>query len=135
MRQDGSRFMWHQPYQRCNTSVDIQKCAIKVIHSCRITCERNESARERRITLYKSDQQQQLHHDFLNLISDNGLEQLVKEPTRDENTKGLDLFLTNCPQLIARVEIVPGLSDHSIPFCEFNVSTQKKKQAPRKIPL
>ena len=31
----------------------------KAIHSCRITCKRSESARERRIALYKSDQQQQ----------------------------------------------------------------------------
>ena len=55
--------------QRCKhtTSVDIQKCAIKkekrkekkASHSCRITCERSESARVRRIVLYKSDQQQQ----------------------------------------------------------------------------
>ena len=30
----------------------------KDIHSCRITCEHSESARERRIALYKSDQQQ-----------------------------------------------------------------------------
>ena len=53
----GSRFLWHQPCQRCKytTSVDIQKHAIKTIHSCRITCERSESARERRIALYKSD--------------------------------------------------------------------------------
>ena len=29
------------------------------LHSCRITYERSESARERRIALYKSDQQQQ----------------------------------------------------------------------------
>ena len=28
----------------------------KAIHSCRITCERSESARERRLALYKSDQ-------------------------------------------------------------------------------
>ena len=37
------------------TSVDIQERAIKTIHSCRITCERSESALERRIALYKSD--------------------------------------------------------------------------------
>ena len=58
-RWDGSSFMWHQPCQRCKhtTSVDIQKRAIKlVMHSCRITCERSKSARERRIALYKSDQ-------------------------------------------------------------------------------
>ena len=33
----------------------------KAIHSCRITCECNESAREQRTALYKSDQQQQQH--------------------------------------------------------------------------
>ena len=57
---DGSSFMWRQPCPRCKytTSVDIQKRAIKkeAIHSCRITCERSESARERRIALYKSKQ-------------------------------------------------------------------------------
>ena len=53
----GSRFLWHQPCQRCKytTSVDIQKRAIKTIHSYRITCERSESAWEWRIALYKSD--------------------------------------------------------------------------------
>ena len=33
-----------------------KKRAIKAIHSRRITCEGSESARERRISLYKSDQ-------------------------------------------------------------------------------
>ena len=37
------------------TSVDIQNRTTKTIHSCRITCERSESARERRIALYQSD--------------------------------------------------------------------------------
>ena len=63
---DGNSFMWHQPCQRCKytTLVDIQKRAKKkkkkknAIHSCRITCERSGSARERRIALHKSDQQQ-----------------------------------------------------------------------------
>ena len=60
-RRDGSSFMWHQPCQRCKftSTVDIQKHAMKASHSCGITCERSGSARERRITLYKSDQQQQ----------------------------------------------------------------------------
>ena len=57
-RRDGSSFMWHQPCQRCKytTLVDIKKHAIKAIHSCSITCERGESALERRIALYKSGQ-------------------------------------------------------------------------------
>ena len=56
------QFMWHQPCQCCKytTLVDIQKRAIKkASHSCRITCEHSESAREWTIALYKSDQQQQ----------------------------------------------------------------------------
>ena len=52
----------HQPCPRCKytTSVDSQKCTTKkAICSCRITCEHSESARERRIVLYKSHWQQQ----------------------------------------------------------------------------
>ena len=60
-RWNGSSSTWHQPCQRCKytTSVDIQKRAIKTSHSCRITRECNEFVWERRIALYKSDQQQQ----------------------------------------------------------------------------
>ena len=71
-RRDGSSFMWHQPCQRCKytTWVDIQKCAIKkeAIHSCRITCERSECAPERRIVLYKSDQQLGLRETAINFL-------------------------------------------------------------------
>ncbi|KAI8500881.1 hypothetical protein Bbelb_216990 [Branchiostoma belcheri] len=67
------------------------------------------------------------------MLYDNGLEQLVKYPTRDDNT--LDLFLTNCPNQVPRVEVVPGLSDHCIPYCELTMGTMKKKQAQRLIPL
>ena len=67
LRRDGSSFMWHQPCQRCKytTSVYIQKRAVKkASHSCRITCERSESARERRIALFKSDRNHQLRIDI-----------------------------------------------------------------------
>ena len=74
-----------------------------------------------------------LHHDFHDLINGHGLEQLVREPTREDNT--LDLYLTNCPQLIPRTEVIPGLSDHNIPYCEFIVDTTKKKQAQYEVPV
>ena len=74
-----------------------------------------------------------LHHDFQDLINDHGLEQLVREPTREDNT--LNLYLTNCPQLIPRTEVIPGLSDHNIPYCEFIVDTTKKKQAQYEVPV
>ena len=62
MHRDSSSFMWHQPCQRCKytTSVDIQKHAIKKLVTCAKSCEHSESAREQKIVLYKSDQQQQL---------------------------------------------------------------------------
>ena len=48
LRRDGCSFMWHQPCQRCKytTSVDIQNTRYKASHSCRTSCERNESAQE-----------------------------------------------------------------------------------------
>ena len=67
-----------------------------------------------------------LHNDFHDLINDHDLEQLVWEPTREDNT--LDLYLTNCPQLIPRTEVIPGLSDHNIPYCEFIVNISKLDQ-------
>lgn len=73
-----------------------------------------------------------LHHNFINLLADHGLEQVVLEPTRGDNT--LDLFITNHPQLVPRVEVRQGLSDHDLVYCEFNIYPQKKKQQPRQIP-
>ena len=81
------------------------------------------------MTLKPRSSSPRLQHNFLSMVYDNGLEQLVKEPTMEENT--LDLFLTNCPQL----EVVPGISDHSIPYCEISTSARRKKQTQRQIPL
>ena len=51
------------------------------------------------------------HREFLELIRDYGLEQMVTEPTRLNNT--LDLILTNTPGLVLRVETVMGVSDNN----------------------
>ncbi|KAI8495879.1 hypothetical protein Bbelb_262950 [Branchiostoma belcheri] len=74
-----------------------------------------------------------LHNMFIDILSDHGLEQMVDRPTRGENT--LYLIVTNNPQLIPRVEVLPGLSDHDAVFCEVIVHPQKRKQAPRLLPL
>ena len=74
-----------------------------------------------------------LHNIFIDMLSDLGMEQLVEEPTRRDNT--LDLVITNTPHLIPRVEILPGLSDHDAVFCEINIHPHKRKQIPRLIPL
>ena len=62
---DSSSFMWHQPRQCCKytTLMDIEKHA-KGSYSCRITCERSESAQERRKALYNSYQQQPKNNIF-----------------------------------------------------------------------
>ena len=50
LHKDSCSFMWHQPCQRCKytTSVDVKKKKkhYKASHSCRTTCEHNESAQE-----------------------------------------------------------------------------------------
>ncbi|XP_019615685.1 PREDICTED: uncharacterized protein LOC109463354, partial [Branchiostoma belcheri] len=74
-----------------------------------------------------------LHNMFIDILGDHGLEQLVDMPTRGENI--LDLIVTNNPQLIPRVEVLPGLSDHDAVFCEVIVHPQKRKQNPRLLPL
>ena len=53
-----------------------------------------------------------LHTRFVDLLHDVGMEQMVTEPTRKNNT--LDLVITNTPQLVPRVEVVKGISDHDI---------------------
>ena len=85
------------------------------------------------MTLKPNSSTPSLHRAFASLLDDHGLEQMVSSPTRLNNT--LDLLLTNAPQLVPRVEVVPGLSDHDIPFCEFNVHSQKIKQIKRPIKL
>ena len=73
------------------------------------------------------------HREFLELIRDHGLEQMVTEPTRLNNT--LDLILTNTPGLVPRVETVMGVSDHEIVYCKYNIAVEKTKQRPRWINL
>ena len=47
--------LWHMKPLEAQYTLMAQE-AIGAHHSCRITCERSESVRERRIALYKSDQ-------------------------------------------------------------------------------
>ena len=47
---------------------------------------------------------------FLDSINDNGLEQLVLEPTRGKNV--LDLIFCSHPHIISDINIIPGMSDH-----------------------
>ena len=73
-----------------------------------------------------------LHYKFLDLIQDLGLEQLVTFPTRGDNT--LDLFLTNYPSLVPRVQGAPGVSDHDVVYMEFDINPVRQRQIRRQVP-
>ena len=74
-----------------------------------------------------------LHRKFQDFLHDRGLDQLVQEPTRNENT--LDLVMTNSPHLVPRIETIPGISDHDIVYFEYNMSQLKNTQKPRPISI
>ena len=58
---------------------------------------------------------------MIDLANDFGLEQFVTEPTRQD--KIFDLFLTNCPTLVEKSSMLPGLSHHDgIPVILVNTS-------------
>ena len=44
-------------------------------------------------------------------------------------------MITNYPNQVPRIEVLPGISDHDIVFFEFNITPAKIKQIPRNIPL
>ena len=73
------------------------------------------------------------HKEFINLLNDNGLTQLVTKPTRLHNT--LDLMITNNPTRVNRTEILPGISDHEIVLCELDIIPATNKLIKRSIPL
>ena len=77
---------------------------------------------------------QSIHYFFGNTLDDLGLTQVVEQPTRKDNI--LDFIITNLPNQVPRIEILPGISDHDIGFVEFNIWTpSKKKPIPRNISL
>ena len=49
---------------------------------------------------------------FLNFSQEYGFTQIVKFPTRGNNT--LDIFATNRPSLVGFCKPVPGISDHEV---------------------
>ena len=54
----------------------------------------------------------QQYDDFITLLDDNNLIQMVSEPTRQDNI--LDLFLINNDSVVSKVTILSGISDHDI---------------------
>ena len=58
-------------------------------------------------------------------MSDNNLEQIVTEPTRENNI--LDLCFTNNPGLVQNLEVEPGISDHNMVKIAVNTRNHKGK--------
>ena len=73
------------------------------------------------------------HNKPLDIVNDMGMEQVVKHPTREDNT--LDLVITNMPQLIPRVEMLPGLGDHDVVYFEFKTKLSHNIRKPRSVPI
>ena len=71
---------------------------------------------------------------LIDIAQDNGLEQIVDEPTRGDNI--LDLLFTNNPTLINNAQCMPPLSqqaDHNTVFIDMNIKPKVNKQPPRKV--
>ncbi len=78
-------------------------------------------------------QNRTIHNRLLDITSSNSLTQVVNKSTRGENT--LDLFFTNNPSLINRVETMPGMSDHDIVYVESEITPNRVVIPKRKIYL
>ena len=74
-----------------------------------------------------------LTYQFVDLLDDLNLTQLVTTPTRGYNT--LDLVITNNPSLVTACRVIPGVSDHDAVLTEINIKPLRNKQTPRKIPF
>ena len=76
---------------------------------------------------------QNLYDDFMHMLDDFRLVQMVTEPTRHENV--LDLFLTTHHTLLQKTEILPNIADHDIMVADVNVTPQAGRQKSRNVPL
>jgi len=78
----------------------------------------------------------QTHVDFLAILLENNLQQLVHEPTHVHGNT-LDLICTNTPELFKEVSVVtPGLSDHYLITARLDQSKARiDKPTPRTVKL
>ena len=60
---------------------------------------------------------------------------MVTEPTRHSPDNTLDLFLTSNPNLIQKVDILPGLGEHDVVLAEGLIKPVFQKQKKTKNPL
>jgi hypothetical protein len=68
---------------------------------------------------------------LLDTIEEHGLHQHVHEPTCLDNI--LDLLFTTNPDLVEKVNVFPGMSDHGIVTALVNIKAKLVKKPPRKV--
>jgi hypothetical protein len=67
---------------------------------------------------------------LLDIVEEHGLQQNVYKPTRLNNT--LDLLFATYPDLVDKVQVFSGMSDHSVVTAEINVNPRPNKKPPEK---
>ena len=72
-----------------------------------------------------------LKEKLIEVISEAGLQQMQREPTRGQNL--LDLFCCNKPSLVKACISIPGISDHSIVLADCDLKATINKKPPRKV--
>ena len=88
--------------------------------------------KENQITSHQNTKS--INEAFMNTFQDLSVKQLVDFPTRKENI--LDLFLTNRPSLVNRLEPMPGISDHdTMIYVNTNVKPYRQPPVKRNILL
>ena len=72
---------------------------------------------------------------LLEVFDDHDLNQFVKEPTRRQGDSQhiLDLVLSNNKDIISRVKVIDGISDHDIVLFNVRASCQRKRNVKRKV--
>ena len=70
---------------------------------------------------------------LLNILSENGLDQVHREATREDRI--LDLFCTNKPGFMKSNHSIPGISDHHAVLSDIGIKVQMNKNPPRKTIL
>ena len=83
------------------------------------------------LSVFQGKPNQKQHQQFLDIINDNSLTQVVNKTTRKDKT--LDLIVTNYPATVNKVETLPPIADHDIVYIEFITSLRRCQPKQRKI--
>ena len=71
-----------------------------------------------------------INQQFIGMVMNVGVQQMVHFPTRGSNT--LDLFLSNRPSLINHCTALPGIGDHDIVFIDSGITPFESQTTEKK---